>query len=263
MRKALFAVFLLLFLGSASAVKVRSHSIEVSIEDNGSASVIERYAIEFESVLDVDEFQENKQRNSSGLAAWKADYPFFFPQFGEIAGNKLERSFVSYDEESNTLTLEYRLREAFPSLLADEPRTTSWSISSAQLSAFQKENLIVIPENTSIEFNLPSTAEVSEPSLPAGASLVGKTIVLRGLTTSHLDMKYSVQKPIVQTVNSIQLIQEFISNSSNLALIVVGFIVIGIVFLKRKELSERIETYIVEHSELEHQKPEEEIELEV
>src|SRR3989344_7985633 len=147
MRTALVLVFLAILAGSTAALQPNTHYIEINLDSEGKAQIIERYEITFFSNLEIEQFKEKVAENASSIDAWKVDYPFFYPRFAEAADNKLDASFVTYEEEQRTLTLEYFIEKPFSVLQKDEPRATLWAISDSEFGAYIKQSLIIIPQN--------------------------------------------------------------------------------------------------------------------
>ncbi|MFH1256919.1 MAG: hypothetical protein V1494_06545 [Candidatus Diapherotrites archaeon] len=258
------AVFFVLLSAGVSAIKVSNHLIEINVDRDGFAHVIENYELVF-NALEADEFMQAAQENSSSLLAWQADYNWFFPRLGETNGlNVVKASYVTFDEKNNTLTLDYFIQDQIARIQKDAPRATMWFIADEQLSAFENQGVISIPEATRIVFNLPSGAEVAKESLTPKATVFGNSIVLSGVTTNYINITYSIAKPIAPTVNAFALLKDFFSEPQNIilpALIVI--IVVALVFWKREKLREKIEGYVIEHSDLEATEPSEETEVEL
>lgn len=257
------AVLALVFLSSqVLALQLQSHLIEMEVDEGGKAKVIEKYTLLF---LDTNEkilFKERAERNSSSILAWKADFEFFYPRF-ESQENRVLRSTVSYEQEKNTLLVEYELENPLMTLLEDKPRETRFNFSGKQLNAFIKEGLIVIPSNTLISITLPQRTQIAGEALPTQVEVNENKILIKPISTSHLTIEYIISKPISTRVNSLEIIREFFSNSSNVLIIVAALFAIGIIYWKKDKIEEKIENYIVEHSEIERGERDEEIELRV
>ncbi len=263
MRTAFVLVFLAILAWNAVALQLNTHYIEINLDSEGKAQIIEKYELTFFSNLELEQFKEKVSENSSSIDAWKVDYPFFFPRFAEAAGNKLDASFVTFDEEQRTLTLEYFIETPFSVLQKDEPRATLWAISDSQFGAYIKQSLILIPQNTVIRINLPSNGRAIPNEIPVEAAIQGNSITISGITTNNMNIKYIIQKPLSPSFNSIQFVREFLFQPSNYIYIFITIVAIGIVYWKRRILTGKIEKYVEEHSEIEQAKPEDEVDLEI
>src|SRR3989344_6123448 len=115
MRAALVLVFLAILMGSAAAVQLNTHYIEINLDSEGKAQIIEKYELTFFSSLELEQFRNKVSDNSASIDAWKAedDFSFFYPRFAEAAGNNLDKSFVTPNEEERNLTLEYYIEQPF------------------------------------------------------------------------------------------------------------------------------------------------------
>ena len=263
MRTALILVFLAILAGSTAALQLNTHYIEINLDSEGKTQIIEKYEITFFSNLEIEQFKEKVAENSSSIDAWKVDYPFFYPRFAEAAGNKLDASFVTFDEEQRTLTLEYYLEQPIALMQKDEPRATLWTISDSQFGAYIKQSLIIVPQNTIIRINLPSNGRAIPNDIPVEAAIQGNSITISGITTNNLNIKYIIQKPLSPSFNSFQFVRGFFFQPSNYIYILLIGVVIVIVYWKRKIVASKIEKYIEEHSEIEQAKPEDDVDLEI
>lgn len=259
---AVILVSLMAIAISASALELTTHFIEVEVDETGFARVTEEYQLKFDTVFEVESFKEQVGRNSSSLLAWQADYPFFYPRFGQIAENIIERSSVTYEEETKKLALNYVLANRFAQIKEDAPRETKWAVPSKNLRAFEDDGVIIIPENVSAKIILPRTAQkiLAEPK--ASIRQENNTVLLSGLSTSFFSLEYSTLKPLSSTLNISEILSDFFSSTPNILMIIIAVTVLVAAYVKRKTITQKIEDYIVEHSHIEHSEPEEEIDLE-
>lgn len=261
MKKALTTfAFLLVFAAFASAITIQKLEMAVEIDEAGLAHVTENYSLKFSLFSpEFEGFKKNKEENGSSLMAWMVDYDWFFPHFGGEPTRAISRSFVEFDERDNILTLDYFLKDKFAIVSSDEPRQTKWKISDNKLKSFEAGGLIVVPENTEIIFRLPSNAEVSKSQLSKQAKVEDSTVILSGISTNFVNLEYSMPKPIVSANPFDEVVKA--ARSYWVFLLAILLVLAGAAFAKRKEVSKRIEDYIIEHSELEAGEPEEELEF--
>ncbi|MBI4044846.1 MAG: hypothetical protein HY392_04005 [Candidatus Diapherotrites archaeon] len=264
MKNLLAAVAIAFFLMPlfVHSLEVSTHLVEIEVDEAGFASVVEKYTLDFGTTREVLEFKENATRNSSSLLAWQSDYNFFYPRIGQVVQNIIEKSSVAYEEETRTLFLNYILANRFAQITKEEPRQTIWSVPAKNLLAFEVEGLIFIPENTSVKISIPKNAEIISLEPTAGIRVENNDIFLSGIRTSSFKLEYSVQKPLSSTFNILEALREFASSTPNFILLVIAVVVATVIYAKRKAVTEKIENYVVKHSELEHSRPEEEIDLE-
>jgi hypothetical protein len=263
MKAWLIFVFIAILIGNASALQLSTHYLEINLDSEGKAHIFEKYEITFFSSLELSQFRAKVAENSSSIDAWKVDYPFFFPRFADAAGNKLDASFVTFDEEQKTLTLEYFLEKPFSILQKDEPRATLWAIPDSQFGAYIKQSLIIIPQNTVIRINLPNNGRVLPNDIPAQATVQGNSITISGITTNNMNLKYIIQKPLSPSFNSFQFVREFFFQPSNYIFVFLAIVIIGAIYWKKETIKSKIEKYVEDHSEIEEAKQEDDVELEI
>ncbi|MEK6958247.1 MAG: hypothetical protein AABW99_04705 [archaeon] len=256
--KKLFLLALMLgfIAANASAVSVELLNISISVNNEGYAGITENYFLKFTSPFEEDDFKQKAVGNSSSLLSWEASYNFFYPRFAESAGNELDTSSIIYDEGSKTLTLKYALKKTFAALLREEQRANFFRINDRQFASFNEGGTIVIPEGTNIQLTLPTNSELqSDP--PENAIVNGNQIILRGIQTNALTIDYKALKPIASNPFEI-----FTDNSGIYFILLPVLIIVAIfAYIKREEVEQRIEDYLVKHSEIKPRTEDEDIEL--
>lgn len=262
MKKAsliVIAAVLALLAGSASAVEIASVQASLKISDSGSASIVENYFLSFSSDFEVRDFEKIFERNSSSLIAWKAFNEKITAHFGN-EGELLNVKF-SFDKESKVLKSEYGMEKAIVEKALEDSRSVVWRFKPTAFSKFEKGALTVIPENFKIEVELPFNSRVNRELLPEQVEVLENTIKLENLSASNLIIEYGITKPIAPPINTFEALQTLLESEWFLAVIAVIVAVAVIGFWKRKTIGEKIEDYIVEHSEIAKHE-EEEFELE-
>jgi len=255
MKKVFFAIVLILLATNASALELNKLDIEINVDDAGFAKIVENYSIKFMSPFEKNDFSVTAIENSSSIQSWQADLEFFSPKF---AHNILELSptppaKISYDQEAEMLTFEYSLRERFATLESEGQRSDFFVIDDKQLFTFLETSTIVIPENTSIRIRLPQSAEIDASRLPEKVSIIGNVIQLSGIQSNSISIKYRIVKPIAPTSG------ELIENISDIYVILGPILIVLLIglFIKKEELEEKIEKYLVDHSEIKTRQTEE------
>ncbi len=251
------------FLTSAQAFSVRTHLIEIQIDESGFANITEKFNLKFQTPSEVTEFREAAQENSSSVLAWQSDYNFFYPHFGEIADKIIEKSSVTYEEQTQTLVLNYVLANRFSQIKTEEPRQTTWRIPNRNLSAFENSGLIVIPENTSIKITLPKNAQIILLEPNTSIKQENNTIFLSGISTSTFNLEYTIIQPLSTNINIFERIREALSNTPILFIGIIVTIITIIVFVKRKTIQQKIEDYLIKNSELKPHPQDEEVDLDL
>ncbi len=254
MRVLLILLCGLLFFGGVHALEVSRLNIDIEVFEDGYARIFEKYSIRF-FAGELPGFREDVRDNSSSLSAWQVDYNWFFPHFG---GDALESSYITFDEGEQSLTLEYFLRVPFATKVREEARQTLWLIADRQLSYFQSAGNIVIPEDVSITIDLPNGAEIDLGKLTPRAEVSGTSVRLNGISSNYIKLEYGIPKPIAPLMNPFTLLQTNIVWIMAIVLVVGGAIYIG-----RREITEKVEGFVLAHSKIEPVEPEEEVELQL
>ncbi|MBI4210658.1 MAG: hypothetical protein HY544_04095 [Candidatus Diapherotrites archaeon] len=243
---ALLAIAMILIISAPGfAVKLKNVQITVSLDNEGKGSVTESYQLEFETLSEVQSFEKTARENSSSLRAWEADYGFFYPHFEKPLGGIKDSTSISVSEESGNITLKYSPNETFARIEGREQRSDVYAIDYRQLQQFNAGGTIVIPENTTINIVLPSNSEINAAKLPPKASVNGNTVTLTGIQSNSITVEYRVFKPIAP--RSDDLVYQI---SNWYILFPAVLIILGILYLKREEIEEKIESYLVEHSDM-------------
>ena len=251
-----------LFLSAVSAISVKQNTIELIVDDEGNAKIQEKYELSF-FAGERDKFKGMAEENSSSIAAWQADFDWFGPHFGGLVGeNKIYDASISFDEDSTTF--EYGLNN-ITVISEDALRETTWGLRENLFDRFVSGGLITISNSTKIIFRLPIDARISQGDLPPGATLIASSIVeLSGINNNKIDVKYSIGKPITPDLDPYILIRNIVRDESTLSIVaVIGAIIVGIAYFKRKDITERLQNYIIDNSQIETRDPEEEIEIDV
>ena len=246
------------FAVTTLALSPTSMTIAMDIDKDGAAHVVETYKIRFENREEIELFKQEAKENGSSLISWKIDEPWFFPHFGDE--RSISRSFVFFDEGLNQISLDYFITGQLATLVEDASRETKWKISDRQLKFFSKGGLLVVPENVTIQINLPTGALIAQEQLSSKVKLEGTTALISGISTNYVNLQYSIPKPIAP-LNIFRVFGELLGAHLFLvaALLLLGIVV---VVYKREKIVQRIENYIIEHSEIESKAEEDELELE-
>ncbi len=256
-RVLLLLAVTVLFAAQALALSPTSLMIELEVDKDGSAHIVETYKIRFDSREEINLFQQEAKENGSSLLSWKVDEPWFFPHFSD--DRSISRSFVFFDEGLNQISLDYFVAGQFATLVEDASRETKWKISDQQLKFFSKGGLLIIPENVTIKIGLPTGALLAADQLSSKVKVEGNTILLNGISTNYVNIQYSIPKPIAP-LNIFRVIGGLLSTHFFLVFAVALLAGVVIVY-KRQQIVKRIESYIIEHSEIEAKEQEEELDL--
>lgn len=251
-RLCLIAVLLVLFASFCHGqfYILDSHSIDIAVDEDGMAQVRERYFMVFQNEQQLADFRQAVSTIGVSVEGWKAYDARIYPRIGqENEINVTGISFIENQDSSKYLELVYSLREPLMEKKSETSTVVEFALNTKYLSGFIDGSLWVIPENTSIIVHLPKGVQIEAPVKP-DASIEGSTVAWNGYVFGNeLNLSYSLFKQIASFDLS-GLLQQ--AMQSDLFWIGAAIVVIAaaIVIVKRKAISEKIEGYIVAHSDL-------------
>lgn len=252
------ALLLLSFSVSAQEVvprvtekRIGFHGIDVYVSENGSATVEERFFFNF-LAGEAARFEKDFVENTPSVNEWEADYAFVNPHIGSEGQVKNIEFLLNRTANGEpTLTMSY----TYPSGLVQEikvesqGRSTRWKISEVALVDFIESANIRIPSNTQIKFHFPSSSVVDTSLLPQEVSVVNNVVTLTNIQTNALRIEYLLFTPIADPIDFGKIVQDF-QQSPLFAVFVALVALVGVyIALNREQFSQRIETYVIEHSE--------------
>ncbi len=245
--------------------RVSFHSIEIFIESDGSANITEQFFFNFfadeAAQLEID-FEEN----TPSLFEWKRDYPFVHPYIGiESQAEKLEFLLKQTVSGQPTLQFSYNYPIGLGQKIATENqgRTTRWKLTDSALLNFISSGSISIDAKTQIKIHLPVGAVVDKRPLQQGLLDSSNVITLNNFQSNALNVLYVIITPIADPIDTSKLISDFVGSPIFFFLIAALALASVYIYLNKEQVSEKIENYIVEHSEFKtHKGPEVEEELE-
>ncbi len=257
MKKIIIILVLLILASNVNAIKVNNFDVQIQIDSEGKAEITEYYSLGFSSPFEEREFTQKATEYSSNLSVWQAELEFFFPHFEEIAGNTRTQTAITFDDVTKILTLQYGLNEPLARLISEEQRTDLFIIDSKQWAAFKEAGAIVIPENTSIKITVPINSEIDATKLPSQASINNNEIYLTGIQSNSINIEYKVLKPIAPSGG------ELFQGLSDIYLILIPILVVALIigYFKRDEIDSRVESFVVENSEIKRRETEDDFEL--
>jgi hypothetical protein len=259
--RAFLLVLLLLQLASpswgqetifrASERQLSFHGIDITIAENGSARVEEQYFFTFFAGQD-EQFEIDFEQNTPSLFEWKSDYPFIHPYVGsESQTENIEFLLNRTANQEPTLTLSYDYPIGLTQTIkvGSEGRSTRWKLADIALVQFIAGGNINIPTNTQIRIHFPNTAVVDTKLLPPGITLTGNTMTITNFQSNSLPIEYTVLTPIADPIDAGKIFDNAVK-SPFFAFFIAIIAAIGLyIALNRDELSEKVENYVIEHSE--------------
>lgn len=258
MKKLFLVLGLLLLTLNVNAIEVINLEINIDMDETGYAVITENYNLQFISPFEKNDFNVEAIANSSSVSAWQADYEFFLAHFAKNA-ESINSSSITYDNEAQRLTFEYKLKEPLANLIEQEQRSDLFEINDREFFAFNESGTIAIPSNTEIRINFPSNTQINGDELPAKAVITGNSILLTEIQSNSLNISYTILKPIAPTV------LKLFEGISNIYVILgpILVLVLLVVVIRRKSIEKTIEDYLVDHSEIKSRAPKEEIDFDL
>lgn len=249
-RNFLIAFIALLFAlnCSSQAYIISEHSIKIDVDAQGNAQVTERFFLQFHDQQQLLAFREKSKEIGVRIEGWEAYDEKLHPYIGqqdEIATSKV--SFIEND--STFLEMTYSLKSTLMEKKRETTRVIEYSILSKFFNYFISGSLWVIPQNTTIAVNLPPGAELQQPIEPE-AEVSGNSVTWSGYkNSSKMTLNYRMFKQIA-SFDFGAVLQQLMKSDLFWVLIAIALIVCAALFLKRKSISNKIENYIVERSDL-------------
>lgn len=227
------------------------HTIDVTVDEAGSASVREQYFFSFFAGED-DQFIIDYQENTPSLSAWRNDYPFIHPYIG-IESNTENIEFL-LNETANgqpILTLSYKIPAGVVQQIQSDTqgRSTVWRLSDTALLSFISGGRIDVNPKTLIKIAFPRDSVVDSKNFPAGVTVSGNVVSITNIQSNSFNLQYTLLTPIASPVDASQLVIGLVNSPFFSALLVLLLFVSAYVALNRDMIAGQIENYVVEHTE--------------
>lgn len=236
----------------AGEKQVAFHGIDIYLQDDGSAKVEEQYFFTFFAEQD-ELFELDFEQNTPSLFEWKTDYPFIHPYVGsESQSENIEFLLNRTANQEPTLTLSYDYPTGLTQTIkvGTEGRSTRWKIADVAFVQFIAGGNINIPTNTQIRIHFPNNAVVDIKLLPPGITVNGNTMTITNFQSNSLPIEYTVLTPIADPIDAGKIFDNAVK-SPLFAFFIAIIAAIGLyIALNREEISEKVENYVIEHSEL-------------
>ncbi len=243
---------LLLLLSSASAqfYIMDRHELSIEVDSIGNAEINEKYFLLFQNEQQLADFRQAVSQIGVSLDDWREYDERIFPHIG--LEKDLIVSGISFVEEESSLDfleITYTLKEPIMEKKRETSRVIDYGLKAKFFNEFKDGPVWVIPEGTSISVQLPRGVEIN--GLVKPESLVeGTNITWKGYASGNeLFLEYSFFKQIASFDLS-KLISEMMQSDLFWIFVAVAAVIVGVLFLKRKRISGKIESYVISHSDL-------------
>lgn len=260
MKKILVVLSLLVFLaGFSAAYELQKQEFSIQVDNKGIGLIIEKYYFKFENSQDTANFITAVKNNGQNLLSWKAFDDRISPYFESI--EKLNLQGFSFDPKTNILELKYISDTPVAEKSFEDSRSEEWRLRPGLLQSFEQGTLVIVPKSITISITLPSNADLKAGNIPPTVQFTKNTLLLNNARINNLNIQYAIPKPIAQTEIFSQFFQ-WLKDTGLIYAIIAVLIALGVIAaVKRKELAERIENYIVKNSEISSKEDFEEIEI--
>lgn len=246
----MLAAFLIM-ASAASAIEysVAQHTISVQINLEENDTVVEKFIINFPSETDKIDFRNKSISLGTRLDAWQGFDGRFQPSLGENTANKK----IAYTEgEPNYLQISYTLNEPLMAKGKEATMLTEYSLKVNYFNSFYQSGLWIIPEQTAISIELPPGAEIKDTIVPDATTYSNgtrKVVSWQGYKSANkLALNFVVWKKIEPVVDLNEFTNFLFKTQTGWILIIAVIVIIAIIAWKRKEIGEKIDTFVENHS---------------
>ena len=261
MKKILLAIFALILLaGFVSSYEISKQEFNIQVFESGFGVITEKYYFEFADKKDLNDSMQAVKKNGQDLLSWRVFDERINPYFESPETISLKG--FSFDPNINVLELKYTTDKQIAQKIKEDTRSELWRLKPGFLQKFEQGTLIIVPKNIKIEILLPADTQLNTELLPPTVQTTKNSLSLHNVRVNSLNIQYNIPKPIAKTIGITELAQ-WLQQTGLLYAIIAAIIIIGIVLtVKRKTIAEKIENYIIEHSEISSKEEKEEIEIE-
>lgn len=249
-KKTALVLLLLAITTTAQAQRydIVQHTIVIDVDEKGTAGITERFYLLFPRDIYLENFKQESQTNGVSLSAWKQFDSRLHPFIGEET-DIVSAQLAFIENQDKYLELTYKLKTPIMHVTSDTTRRTDYRLKENFFRQFFVGSLIIIPDNTSIQIKLPPQAEI-QGTIKPDAAIEQNTIILNGYKSSNvIEIQYRVWKQIA-SFDLQQIMQGLLKSELTVFLGTTAFALLIFVYIKRKTIAQKIEDYIVEHSEI-------------
>lgn len=250
-----FFVILAIFAQATLAedYAITQHKVNIQLNTEGKANVIERFYIYFPNEEAKVSFREKSAELGSDLDKWTLFNNLIEPSIG--SNNQANKKILYTEGDSSYLEISYEIIDPIMSKGKETTMMEEYSIKVTFFNNYYQSGLWVIPDNTSITIELPpgaDTSETVEPEASIGATGTRKTITWTGYKSSNkLSLNYILWKKIAPVIDMTSIINFLFKTMEGLTLIGIIVIVIVATIWKRKKISAKIEEFVENNSLIE------------
>ncbi|MEK6958605.1 MAG: hypothetical protein AABW59_01025 [archaeon] len=249
---AIFAFFL---INSAYALSytVTLHSINMQVDTEGKASVIEKFFMIFPNDTEKISFRDQSKTLGLDISTWTNFDSRFKTSIGQ---NNITNTKIIYNEgEANYLEISYDLTDSLMAKGKETNMVTEYSIKATFLNDFYQSGIWVIPDGTSISIELPPGAETKDQIEPQAAIInagARKVITWQGYKSSNkITLDYILWKKITPVVDLNSIVSFLFKTTEGLALIAAIIVLLFVTIIFRKKIFAKLEEFVENNSIIE------------
>lgn len=270
MKRILLIFCLLLFATSCFGLtyEITLHSIDVTIDAAGKASVVEKFFLNFPYYYHKNQFREKSSELGTNLEAWKEFDPNIKLSVGNVGDLVPYSGSISFIENENSyLELSYELEEAVMKKTDETSRVIEYELKKKFMNNFLEKPFYVIPEKTTVRFLLPKEATIKAADIKPSAEISHepnyKAVSWEGVKkTTTMQLKYSYWKQLSPIISISLIVKGFLEETAKeiqILLAVIVIVLFAVIYAKREKLSRKVTNYVIKHTEFaEHETEEEE-----
>lgn len=246
-KKLLLILIILLMAGSAHALTITQNNSTIALDADGIAQINENFSLRFDSAMELDDFKQRIGSIGPDFIGWQVYNENFVPHFGSARDIFIQKK-ISFNETERVFTMSYQIKT--PITEKTEKNTeTIYTIKQAAFENFIQEGSFRIQKGTDISIQLPPNSALLETSPPS--AIIGNEIAWNGfLSSNQFKVSYSIKKPIAPQVSVVEVLQSFFSKQENLFIVIIAIFIIIALYVKRKPINNKIEEFVVQHSEI-------------
>lgn len=254
-QKALFLGLVLLlitlFLTNtfAATYPISNHTIQIQINSEGTDKVTEKYFIAFTDEKSKINFRNKSLELGTDLEAWKEYDASFVPT---LDPNALNKKIAYVEGVESYLQISYDLSEQLMAKGKEATMMTEYNLKVNFFNSFYTAGQWTIPENTTINVELPPGAEIRDNVVPQATITSNgsrKIVNWQGYKRGNeLTLNYILWKKITPVVDINEVTSFLFKTQEGLILILISIIVLIVLIMQRKKITHAVEDFVEKNS---------------
>ena len=242
-----YPILFVLILPLAFSISPSSATITAVVGPDGVANVREEYLFVFHDANEMNTFLEMADQMGNSYQLWIARIPELQHHFGKAYADLSNITLYWGEVGPNVVKLTVRYSTKIAALASET--STEWEYMINRFNLPRQGGAFVIPEGVSVVVILPQRARIISyaPALDE-AHRAPNILTWEGpITTNDIYVRYAIPKP----AGAPSIVELLSSTSYNIYISIIFVVLAAIIFLRREEISQRIQGYVEENSEFE------------